>query len=144
VSYYQSHIEKDYQSFACDPSASDHPLFPLLSEEYQQVVSRFSRFKLGIFLFGIFRQLECRELGPYIVIANGYYGNGSYATWNYYLDGDYYGKRIDDAPCKKNLGRQTNYFRCFDDLLTTFYNSIGRYDVHKGAIRSLVHGLSFS
>lgn len=129
--------------FVSDESIVNHVAFLLLPNDYQSVLRRCSKFMLGIYVFGIYQQMECRDMGPYIVVATAYYGNGSYASWNYYTARGTYGKRIDDVPCK-SLGKNKNCYVTFTDMLQSFLKDIGRYYVRKGSITSDIHTLPFS
>jgi hypothetical protein len=82
--------------------------------------------------------MYCNIYGPYIEIAKAYYGNGLYATWNYYCDKRFLGKRIDDAPQKTNTSSQ-NIYASFTDMLQHFYNNIHKYDIKNGKIVANYH-----
>lgn len=107
-----------------------------LPHDYRACLSICSQFVLGAYTFGIYGRLNCPRYGEYIVVANAYYGNGLYATWNYYVNRGIYGKRIDDA-----LQPRTPEYATFTDMLLDFIDNIERYDVHKGAIKGEHHAL---
>jgi len=113
---------------------------PRLPYDIEYTFRQYVNFKIGTYNFQLYSyELTCPIYGPFIQIAESYYGNGLYATWNYYLNGNFIGKRLDDEPVTNG-----GIYISLTDLLSDFAKSINKYDRENGRIDSYYHGLPMS
>lgn len=134
VKYYNDNIPNDFSKFV---AATKYKVSPDLPEDYTRVLTRYHQLQLGSYTFGVLCRGMCRLLGKYITIGSAYCGSGVYATWNYYLERQYYGKRIDDSPL------YAHHYKTFTELLAEFLKHLmtKRYEVENGKIVVHAHSL---
>jgi hypothetical protein len=143
LTYYDENLPHDIEQYIPATSSSiKDPLLIFLPEDLANLFTNYKQFKLGTYIFKMLGKWNCPHYGPYISIAECYYGAGSYATWNYYIKLDFYGKRIDDSPM--NYSSINNQYHTFNELLSTYCSQIQKYDIKNGKIVSNVHSLSLN
>ena len=137
ILFYQDNLQSDLNRFV--PAQSNHSLrdhFDELPQDYKAVLSLYETFRLGIYDFGIFGKNHCDHLGDYIVIAKAYYGHGSYATYNYYPNGNFIAKRIDDDVISTH---SRCVFTSFSQLVSNYLAHIHKFDTKNGKVVAYFH-----
>lgn len=136
ITLYDTNIPMDFQDYKPPISNQDDDAKHLPSD-YAECLQLYRQFRIGKYTFGTYERGECPIYGPYITIAWCYYGSGCYATWNYYLNSETIGKRIDDAPARFG----TVMYHSFTHLVYDFVTNFHKYTVKHGRIASEFHVL---